>query len=453
MLRTVVKKLFSTALPLMSSRLAETLNTFILMVILAQFGHTVLAASLTIGMSRLVIMLLFMSPIFALGAVVGRQFGSGDHHHIPAILKEARILALTLSVFPMLIFVFIQPMLSALHQPPSILPVVGQFFHWFLWAMPAVYLISVNQQTLAAMGQKKLVLIFSAINLIICSSLNAGLGLGWLGLPKLEVMGTGLAQVIAYWIYFVISTYFTHRVMKNQHCLDKQCKHKPLFHWAKQIIKIGAPISLKFLSEMCLFFFIMIMTGWLGKLALAASQISMQYVSFVKVPLVGLGEACSIGISQAIGSKDKTFIQHMFAAPLIIGSGVIVVIGLIFLIFHKALLDIFIHSSNNNIQAETIYHIAIWLLVIRIVDMFCEMGNFMAVWTLRGMYDTQYPMWVSIILGWTVLVPLAAFFAFKLNWGVIGLTIGDTLGWGVIAVICLHRLKYKINHCATNQCN
>ena len=49
---SALKRLFAIALAMMTSRLTQTLNTFIAMAMIVQLGNTVLAAGLTISATR-----------------------------------------------------------------------------------------------------------------------------------------------------------------------------------------------------------------------------------------------------------------------------------------------------------------------------------------------------------------------------------------------------------------
>ena len=82
-----LKRLFAIALAMMTSRLTQTLNTFIAMAMIAQLGNTVLAAGLTISATRIVVMLIFMSLLFSTGAITGRLVGEKRHNALPEMLQ------------------------------------------------------------------------------------------------------------------------------------------------------------------------------------------------------------------------------------------------------------------------------------------------------------------------------------------------------------------------------
>ena len=72
-MRTTIKKLLTLGIPLAASRFMHTLNTFIVMLFIAQLGHDALAASFTMATTRIIMLVIFMSPLFAIGSLVSRQ--------------------------------------------------------------------------------------------------------------------------------------------------------------------------------------------------------------------------------------------------------------------------------------------------------------------------------------------------------------------------------------------
>lgn len=442
MIMSAIKKLISLALPMMGTRMVQTLNTFILMVILAQLGHTVLAASFTISIVRIAVMVVFMSPLFALGAIVGRQLGEKNIDQIPNIIKQAWLTALLLSVPVMIIFLLIKPILILFHQPPSIIPYVNDYFKYFLFAFPAIYIVSANQQILACLHKQRLVLLMSFLSLALCAFLNDGLILGHFGLPALGVIGGGITGIISNWLYLIISTYFVYRFIRKP-ILSQAWQG---LRWMKMIFKIGTPIFIKIASEMLMMFVLAIFIGWLGQVSMAAGQISNQYMLCVLVPIIGLGEAGSILISRAVGAKQYDELKQLNHACLISAIAFSLGIAILFLIFHRLLADVFIHF--NAPDAKAIYVLAMWLLLIRTLNMFFDGPTMTLVWSLRGLYDTQFPMWISIAVTWLILIPLAWILGFGFHFGIIGITLAGVVGSIISVVILRIRWCYQLQKCS-----
>jgi MATE family multidrug resistance protein len=58
---------------------------------------------------------------------------------------------------------------------------------------------------------------------------------------------------------------------------------------------------------------------------------------------------------------------------------------------------------------------------------------------LRGLGETQAPMWANLVGYWVLGLPLGFFLCFGLKWGIYGLWIGLTLALIVIALALIVR--------------
>ncbi len=439
------KELLSMAIPMVSTRFTQTLNTFVMMVIVAQLGHTVLAASFSISMIRIIGMLIFMSPLFAVGAVVGRQYGKQNWDAMPQIIKQGWSVALLLSIPPLLIFIFIGPLMVLCRQPEPVIPIITVYFKYLVWALPSYYITIVNQQFLSGIKRQNVVLLLSVISATLNIILNYGLVLGNLGMPKMGVAGAGISSIIIGYTNFLISSsviiYLTNG--KVFYPFIKGLK------WAKSILVIGLPIGYRTASDMVALLVFTVMTGWFGQVAMGASQISSEYMMFVILPLFGLSEAATIVIGHALGSKNYLFIENIGRATLNLSIGFAIFIATTFVLFHRQLADLFIHFGETD--AEEIYHLAMWLLSVQIVSMLFNAVIFAITGSLCGFYDTKYPMWLSIWTSWLISVPLSFVLAYQVHMGVVGIAIASLIAKVVSSILLLNRWKNKLAHVQTTE--
>ncbi|MDF1653818.1 MAG: MATE family efflux transporter [Coxiellaceae bacterium] len=430
-----LKNVLVMAVPMMSTRFVQTLNTFIMMLVLAQLGHVVLAATLTISMVRIVALLIPSAPMFSLGAIVSRQMNAEGKKHLPYILTQAWSLAFILSLFSMAILFLTAPILHLLHQPEAVVPVIGAFFRTQMWAMIPIMLVMACQQFLSGMKKQHYVTALSVISLCTNSFLVYGLTLGHFGFPALGVYGAALANVISASFGGVLA------ITVTLHCLPVRLRIKHWLNrssqWFKLILKIGMPICLQVGSEMIVLMIITVMVGWLGEVAMGASQISGQYMLFAIVPIFGLSEAAAIRVGHAIADEQPKRIPMLGHASMLLSIAVVVLIGLVFAIFHKPLAHWFLQHDGSDSAA--IYGITMILLAIRIFTMLFDGVADVTVGLLRGLYDTKYPMAVSLFTNWAVSLPLAYLFAFTFGFGVIGLAIGGMLARLLSTVVLLFR--------------
>lgn len=63
-------------------------------------------------------------------------------------------------------------------------------------------------------------------------------------------------------------------------------------------------MSVQFGGELSAFFVVTMMIGWLGTDALAAVQVTQQWMFLIVVPIFAMSEAAGILVSQAVGAKE-----------------------------------------------------------------------------------------------------------------------------------------------------
>ena len=355
-------------------------------------------------------------------------------------MVQAWLLAVLLAVPPMLLFAFIAPILKILHQPDSIIPLIAEYCHYALWGLLPILLTVVNQQVLAGIKRQVIVTWLSILSLLLSAFFNYSLVLGHFGFAKHGFNGAGIALIISTTITFIIST----------GCVIKHCLHYTSFktvvlkgaQWIKFTLKIGLPICLQVSSEMLSFMVLTIMVGWLGEIALAASQIPSEYMLFVIVPVFGLSEASAITVGHAMGEKNLLLVNQLCKSGILLACLFAAIVGIIFICFHRPLASVFIHFGT--IHAEKIYQLAMWILAIRLLGMFFDNVTAIITGSLRGLYDAKYPMWVSIATSWILFIPLAIVLAFICKLGVIGITIAASIMQLVSAVVLIKRWLYQM---------
>lgn len=436
----IIKKLLAMGLPMAASRFIHTFNTFIVMALISQLGHEALAASFTIAMTRIVMLVVFLSPLFAIGAIVGRNYSKQhlDERKITSFIQQAWAVALLLSITPIIFLSFLEPILNFFHQPINLIPLVGDYFKYYMWAIPGIYLSTVNQQYLAGIKKQNHVVALNLIIFTLSIVLNTMLIFGYLGLPKLGIEGAGIASLITAWTGFIISTVLSQRISSVNHTRLRVNN----FTDGQMILKIGFPICLRSGSELLLMFVIMIMIGWLGEIAMSASQISNEYLLLALLPLFGLGEACAIVVGHTLSEKNRQELENISKATLLIAATFTLGVALIILIFHRLLADVFI--DFNKPDAIQIYRLAMWLLAIRVLKMLFAGPIQTYTGLLRGTYDTVFPMVMSVLTSWLITLPAAYIFGIFLKLGVIGIVVAASFAEIILAFALWLRWKYTV---------
>ncbi len=429
------KKIFSLALPMAGSQLINVASGFLCMAMLAALGHEVLAASALIFLTQLSIMVSGMSILFSLSVLVGHSYGAKDYVAIGNYVQQGWTLAILISIPIMLLFWNIDTILLFFGQSKKIADIVHAYFHAFVWAVIPGLLSSCNQQFGYGIHKKALIVSTSCVSVIVLLMTAYVLIFGKFGSPKLGVAGLGYATVAQYSFFFIFTTlFFFYEKSFTRFELFRYRVHKHLDYFAK-MFKIGWPISVQMGGEMLSFFVSGIMIGWIGTVALAAFQIVNQYYFLIVIPIFSLSQASGILVGQACGAEQFHEVKKLSYASIttvLIASSIV---AIIFLLLPKTLAAFYMNVDDPK-NAATLHLTILIFIIIAFSQIFDAVRNIL-IGILRGLFDTRFPMIMSLLTIWVIGMPLSYLLAFPLQYGAIGFVIGGMLGMfgGVIVMI------------------
>ena len=254
------------------------------------------------------------------------------------------------------------------------------------------------------------------------------------------MFGSGLASLISTWVMFFISSvsmykhsgsYFSSSFING-------------FYWVKKILTVGFPIGLKSASEMSLMFLITMMTGMLGENAMAASQVSSEFLILAIIPFFAMGEACSITISHVATKARKKELAAISKLSILFTTSFTILIALIFSLFHYELLDVFIDFNGKD--SLYIYHLSIEILEVRAVKMLIDGPVKIYTGLLAGIFDTFYPFWTSLLSKWLIAFPLSLLLGFYFDLGVVGFAFASVCSEAVIFFLLSLRWVEKLDN-------
>lgn len=436
------KKIFALALPMTGSQLINVASGFLCMAMLAQLGHQVLAASALIFSTQLSIMVSGMSLLFSLSVLVGHAHGAKNYLAIGNYVQQGWTLSLLISLPIMLLFWHIDTILIFFGQSADIASIVRQYFHAYVWAVIPGFLSTCNQQFGYGINKKMLIVSTSAMSVIILLISAYTLIFGKFGLPHLGVAGLGYAVVIQYTFFFVFTTlFFYYEKSFKPFALFNYRAHQHLEHF-QQMFKMGWPICVQMGGEMLSFFVSGIMVGWLGTTALAAFQIVNQYYFLIVIPIFSLSQASGILVGHARGAQQLHEIKKISHASIAIGLTLSLLVAGIFLFFPKNLAAFYI-EINNPANAATL-HLTILIFIIIAFSQILDSVRNILLGILRGLFDTRFPMYISLITIWLFGMPLSYILAFPLHLGIGGFVTGGMFGM----LTCMLVLLYRWHKCS-----
>lgn len=443
--KTICRELSALAFPMALTQFIAIGSGFIAMAMLGQLGPDVLAASALIISARLSTYIVGSSILFSLSVIISHAYGEQNFIRIGNFMQQGWTLAFCISAPIMLIVLNLHTILLYFGQSPAFTEIIRQFFHANVWQILPFMLAICNQQLCYGVRKQKIDLFANSMATLIGIGSAYLLIFGHLGFPKLGVAGLGYAWDLQGLSYFLITfgviywndffkkfSLFTYRVHKN-------------FSDFIYMLKIGWPICMQMGGEIFAILVFAMMVGWLGVKPLAAYQVVTQYFYLVIVPLFAFSQASGVLVGQAFGAKNYDKIIQIGRAALLLAFSLTLLTAAIFLLFPKQLSALYI--KINDPAHHDIMHIIIFLFALfALQQMFDGIRNVLT-GLLRGLFDTRFPMMIGILVIWGIGIPLGYFFAFRLHWGVYGMTVGSILGFftGMIILLCRwKKIIYKL---------
>lgn len=439
-----INKVINLSLPMAGSRLLQMLGGFFGTMMAAHLGKTVLAACALIGATMSTIWLIFISIVFSLSMVVGQAYGAKKYAEIGAIVQQGILLSLLLSMPLLFLFWFSSDIVQLFHQSAIMVHYVKIYSHAAMWGATSIMLQACMQQFCYGVLKQKLVIWINFFLLIIIVFLSYIFIFGKWGFPSFGIAGLAYAFAIQSTIGFlliIIICFFSNDFKQYQ--LFKKHTHKNLLH-LKQIFQIGWPMSVQFGGELLAFFVLTMMIGWLGVNALAATQITQQWLLLIIVPIFAMSEAGGILVGHAVGAKQCYALNSIGNSSILFSTSIIFLLGIFFSIFPNFFAQFYIdiHNPSNFIILKLTHGLFILLAITLLISAVRDILTGL----LRGLFDTQFAMRLGLIIMWFLVVPLGYFIGFTLHFGVIGFRIGGNIGLLVGALIIYYRWAKKVRY-------
>src|SRR3954469_19862462 len=260
----------------------------------ASLAHTVFFVSFTFGMGL----------VSAVAPLAAQAFGARDPPMVRRALRTGLWAALLVSLPIMLFPLFGERILLMLGQAGATAHLAQKYLLGLVWGIaPGLWFLAIRG-FMGAVNRPEpgLWITLAAIpaNAVLVYLLIHG---AW-GLPRLELFGAGLATTIISFAMFLAALWFCgrRRPFKKYHVLG----HIWRIDWAlmRQLIVIGAPISISFLLEYGLFAAAALLMGLISTTALAAHQIALQVAAILFMVPFGIGIAATVRVGHAVGRND-----------------------------------------------------------------------------------------------------------------------------------------------------
>lgn len=329
-----------------------------------------------------------------------------------------------------------------LGQQPQVAALAQDYLRIMMPAMPLVLAGMAINSYLSALGRPNAVMWITLAGLPLNIFLNWLLIFGNWGAPELGVAGSAIASLtvnaaqlaglIAYALWLPEARRF--RLMQRF--------WRPDWLFFFRVFRLGLPIGLAIVAEVALFAGSNIMMGWIGTTELAAHGIALQITSIAFMVHLGLSSAATIRAGEAFGRHDFVALRDVAAAVILLSLAFAAIVVTIFIFWPSSLVRLYLDQSDASSMAILTVAVALmfWAAVFQVADALQVILQGL----LRGVQDTQVPLFLAIVGYWAVGMTTSYVCAFPLGMGAPGLWIGLLAGLAVSAVLLYWRFYHGL---------
>src|SRR3954469_8010069 len=261
---------------------------------------------------------------------------------------------------------------------------------------------------------------------------------GAFGLPRLDLLGAGLATTIvsvgmclaAIWVCYARRPFRKYRVLGRF--------WRPDWLLTRQLIVVGAPMSGSFLLEYGVFAAAAQLMGWIGTAALAAHQIALQIAAIMFMVPFGIGMAATVRVGHAAGRGDAAATRRAGFSAIMLGIVFMGAMTLTVALTRHVIPLAFLGSDAPDPQTVAL---AASLLLLGASFFIADGIQTIAAGSLRGLNDTRVPLIYAAISFWLIGFTGCWLFGFTFGLGAYGIWIGLSLGIASYAVLLIWRFQ------------
>jgi MATE family multidrug resistance protein len=376
-----------------------------------------------------------MGVLMGLDPIIAQAVGAGEEIEVARAVQRGLILTVVLTVACSVALLPARPLLSALRQPPEVVPTAAAYTRIAIAGMLPFLLVALVRSVLQATEEVASMVWATLAANFLNLGLNWVLVFGHLGVPALGAIGSSWATTLSRWALAVFMIAFSwprlrHRLLPLRR---EAFAAGPL----GRVVALGAPIGLQFELELGIFSLVGFMMGRLGAVPMAAHQVALNLASITFMVPLGVSMAAAVLVGHAIGRGDPAEARRAAAAGLMCGVGFMAASGSVLLAVPRLLAHVY--TSDPAVAA-----IAATLIPLAGVFQVFDGTQVVSIGILRGTGDTRTPLVVNVVGYWLIGLPLATYLGLHTAAGPAGMWWGLVVGLAVVAVILVLRVRLRL---------
>lgn len=396
----ITGRLLRLATPIIAITISRMLMGFTDFVMVSSLGTDAQAAISPATLFVFTLLCFAFGLSTAIQAFAAQANGRGEPREAAAYAWQALYVGAALGVvvviFTPLVDDFVRWVGTIANHSPEVRRLEVEYITIALWAFLPAALCSGFHGFFYGVERPYIGLTSMIISVLVNIGCNYVLIYGHLGFPALGVQGAAIGTVIAWWVRALTLAFF---FMAGPFDEIFHTRRAFAYSWPKirGVIRVGLPGSVQMITEVSAWTVFMVgIIPRFGTTAMAATNITVQYMELSFMPAVGVGFALSTLVGFSIGQRDLERTHEVTRAALFIAGAYMASMGLLFFTCRYPLMRLL--SDDPEVIAIGA-SVMIWAAGVQIFDA----GNIIYTSALRGAGDTRWPAVVIMLSSYGVL--------------------------------------------------
>lgn len=410
------REMWRIAMPLILSMGAMTIMQFTDRVFLSRYSSVSLQAALPAGVLSHTLICLFQSIAGYSGTFVAQYHGAKKPGH--CVHATIQGLWLALASWPVIIALI--PLgiwlISIGGHSPDVFAAEKSYFTILMVTGVVVPLNAAASGYFMGVGRTHINLAANIIGCLINVVLDYALIFGAWGFPELGIRGAAYATAFSALVTLTIllATFFRgdavqdYVKMKSEAALSSAHTRwllwKPNFALLMRMIRFGTPTGLQILLDLASFSLFIILTGRMGNLALAASNIAFSINHLAFAPLLGMGWAASTVVGQHQGARNSVAAKKAGFTAMRMGLIYMTLIGSTFILFPHLYIALF-NPKDAVFSTQELLAVGRQMLIMLTIWGLFDSISITLSGALKGAGDTRFVMFYMAFWSWGFFVP------------------------------------------------
>lgn len=433
---TQLKATLKLAIPVIIGQLGQIFMGFTDSVMVGRLGAVELAASSFVLNIFSLAFVILIGVSTGISAKVSQSLGADKKLDCGAYLMNGLLVTFVAIVFIIMALFSLAPFLEIFKQPPAVTFAAKPFYILMAWGFFPLFLFFSYKQFLDGLGRTLPAMVITFIGVTINIILNYLFIFGHGGFPKMGLVGSGLATLVArilmafaMWWYVQFSGRFRIYLPRfNLKFSPEKIRH---------VLEIGVPSACQYLFEVVAFSGAGILMGWISLESLAAHQIAINLASITFMVAVGISIASSVRVGRAFGARNFMELRQIGMGSLGLIASIESVFAITFILGRDFFPTIYIDNAQVIAIASKLLIVAGFFQIFDGLQSVC-------VGILRGMSDVKIPTLISLGSYWVIGLFLAYILAFPFKMAELGIWIALALALLVASVLLVTRFRYLL---------